>query len=211
MGGQGEGGCFEMGQGGAHSVGWRGEKGQPAQRQGRGHNLKDDADNYQTLMHTISTIEWTSLLTEPKAVLGPYGGSPPPLSTFAPHAWRAQFDQLAIPGQFTQLPVNEPTSWGEPGNARADVVFEFSCTRLLRVDGFLKASESDDSLHGAPCGLPGDCSLIALPDFYLFDEERSIAIPWKRFEFQQSNFSIVLEAGHVRAYCGQRAVGQFNR
>ena len=183
----------------------------PANMADRGHNLKDDADSYQTLMHTISTIEWTSLLTEPKSVLGPYSGSPPPLSAFAPHAWRAQFDQLAILGQFTQLPVNASASWREPWNDRADVVFEFCCTRLLRVDGSLKASERDDSLHGAPCGLPGDCSLIALPGFYLFDEERGIAIPWKRFEFQQSNFSIVLEAGHVRTYCGQRAVGRFNR
>ncbi|MBQ5940468.1 hypothetical protein [Massilia sp. AB1] len=155
--------------------------------------------------------DWTALLVEPKAILGPYKGKAPPLSTFAPYAWRAQFDDVAIAGQFMQLPEQVPPSWGSRDSARAEVVFEFHDVRLFRVDGVLERSDEDDSLHGMPCGMPGQCSIEAAPEAYIDDAERGIFIPWKQFSFTQKSFSLLVEAGHVSIYCGRRASGQFGR
>jgi hypothetical protein len=153
--------------------------------------------------------DWSALLNEPKSILGPYQGKAPRLDTFAPYAWRAQFDHVAIAGQFMQLPEQVPSSWGSPEQARAEVVFEFEDVRVLRVDGVLERSAVDDSLHGAPHGMPGQCSLNATPEPYLEVVEAGITLPWKQFKFVQPTFSISLEAGYVSLYCGRRVSGQF--
>ncbi len=144
-------------------------------------------------------------------ILGPYGGEAPSLLTFAPHAWRAQFCHVAVAGQFMQLPHKVPPSWGPPGQARAYAVFEFSEVRRLKVDGFLSASEEDDSMHGKPCGVAGDCSLIGLPNVFFENPDNGVVLPLKRFNFSQASFSISLEAGSVMLYCGRRASSQFGQ
>ena len=153
----------------------------------------------------MAATDWTALLMQPKAILGAYAGNAPPLSTFAPHAWHAQFDELTIFGQFMRLPEKIPPSWGTAGNARADVVFRFIGIRLLRVDGVLNYSKEDDSLHGQPCGLPGACSLAATSDLHVNDVERDCFMLWKRFSFEQDAFSLLVEARHVSITCGRRA------
>lgn len=153
--------------------------------------------------------DWSALLNEPKSILGPYQGRPPPLETFAPYAWRAQFDHVAIAGQFLLLPEQLPPSWGSREQARAEVVFEFGEIRLFRVVGILERSSRDDSLHGNPSGILGHCSLIAMPDTFLEVAERGIIRPWKQFKFVQPTFSILLEAGDVSLYCGRRVSAQF--
>jgi hypothetical protein len=155
------------------------------------------------------TTEWATLLSEPKAILGAYKGKAPSLATFAPHAWRAQFGEIAIAGQFMQLPEQIPSSWGVGEEARAEVVFEFHDVRLFQVDGVLEYGIKDDSLHGLPCGVPGQCSMIARHDAYIDDVERNIYIPWKRFSFTQSGFSLVVESGSVLIYCGRSVSAQF--
>lgn len=157
----------------------------------------------------MTLTDWSALLNEPKSILGPYQGKAPPLDTFAPYAWRAQFDHVAIAGQFMLLPEQVPSSWGSPEQARAEVVFEFGDVRVLHVDGVLERSAMDDSLHGVPYGIPGQCSLTATPEPYLEDVEAGITLPWKQFKFIQPTFSISLEAGYVSLYCGRRVSGQF--
>jgi hypothetical protein len=157
----------------------------------------------------MTTTDWTALLDEPKAILGPYNGNPPSLAEFAPHAWRAQFNEIAIAGQFVRLPEKVPVSWGAPEEARAEVVFEFYDVRLLRVDGVLACGVDDDSMHGLPYGKLGQCSLSATTDTYVQIVERGISRPWKQFSFVQPAFSLLIEAGGVNIYCGRRVSGQF--
>jgi hypothetical protein len=157
----------------------------------------------------MTKTDWTTLLDEPKAILGPYNGTAPPLTEFAPHAWRAQFNEVAIAGQFVRLPEKIPASWGPPEEARAEVVFEFCEVRLLRVDGVLEYDVIDDSMHGLPFGKLGHCSLTATTDYYIRDVERDFTRPWKQFSFTQPTFSLLLEAGGVRIYCGRRVSAQF--
>lgn len=157
----------------------------------------------------MSSGAWVSLLVEPKAILGPYGGEAPSLDSFAPHAWRAHFNHVAIAGHFMQLPTKLPESWGLAGRARADVVFEFSDVRCLRVEGVLPRSEEDDSMHGLPCGITGRCVLEALSDSYLENPETGLVVPWKRFTFRQAEFFVSLEAGSAMLYSGRRASSQF--
>lgn len=160
-------------------------------------------------MPEMTRIDWTALLDEPKAILGPYNGNPPSLAEFAPYAWRAQFNQVAIAGQFIRLPEIIPTSWGDPKKARAEVVFEFYDVRLFRVDGVLACGVDDDSMHGLPHGELGQCSLSSTSDTYLEIIERGISRPWKRFSFVQPEFSLLLEAGGAAISCGRRVSGQF--
>jgi hypothetical protein len=159
-----------------------------------------------TYSFPMTLTDWAALLREPKAILGPYRGKAPPLATFAPHSWSASFDSVAIAGQFMQLPEQVPQSWGISGLARADVVFHFTEVRLLHVDGVLGQSVDDDSLHGNPCGIPGQCSLTATPDAFIDDTERGVFLPWKQFKFVQPAFSFLLEAGDVSTVWGRRAV-----
>ena len=159
----------------------------------------------------MTSTDWTSLLVEPKAILGPYGGAVPSLATFAPHAWRAHFNHFAIAGQFMQLPERVPASWASPGRARADVVFEFLGVRRLRVEGSLARSREDDSLHGNPCGVKGECSLVALPDVCFENQENGVVLHWRRFSLQQAEFLLSLEAESVMLYCGRRAGSQFGQ
>ncbi len=157
----------------------------------------------------MTSSNWVKLLDEPKAITGPYGGSVPSLSSFAPHAWRAHFDHVAVAGQFLSLPANVPPSWGTPGNARADVVFEFYDVRSLQVEGVLERGNDDDTLHGNPCGVSGIGSLIEMPEAYLKNALGEVLQHWKRFEFTQASFSIRIEAGNVAIYSGRRASGHF--
>ncbi|XLZ67838.1 hypothetical protein ABT364_14855 [Massilia sp. SR12] len=157
----------------------------------------------------MTRADWTALLDEPKAILGPYNGAAPSLAEFAPHAWRTHFNQVAIAGQFVRLPEIVPASWGPSVEARAEVVFEFYDVRLLRVDGILEPDDNDDSLHGLPKGKQGQCSLTTMDDTYIRFEDTGITRPWKRFSFSQPSFSLMLEAGGVSIYCGRRASGQF--
>lgn len=153
--------------------------------------------------------DWSTLLNEPKSILGPYRGKPPPLHTFAPYAWHAQFDHVAIAGQFMLLPEQVPSSWGSPEEARAEVLFEFADVRVLRVEGVLERSVIDDSLHGAPHGILGQCSLTTTLEIYPEVVEAGITLPWKQFKFAQPTFSISLEAHYVSLYCGRSASSQF--
>lgn len=155
------------------------------------------------------TADWTTFLSEPKAILGPYKGKAPSLASFAPHAWRAQFDHVAIAGQFLHLPEQLPPSWGVPEEARAEVVFEFHDVRLFQVNGVLECGVRDDSLHGLPYGVPGQCSLTAMDEPFIDDAERGLWLPWKQFSFKQPTFSLLLESGDVTIYCGRRVSGQF--
>lgn len=149
--------------------------------------------------------DWAGLLDRPMEILGPYKGKTPPLTTFAPHAWSASFDRVSIFGQFMQLPDQVPPSWGTSEGARADVVFKFLGVRLLRVEGALERSIDDDELHGLPCGIPGECSLSAMPDLVMHDKERGLSEPWKQFKYKQPACSILIEASDVRLECGRRA------
>lgn len=155
--------------------------------------------------------DWTSHLVEPKTILGPYGGEAPPLAEFAPHAWRAQFNQVFVAGQFVHLPANVPSSWGTAQDARAYAVFHFLDVRLLQVEGVPQRSPEDDEMHGQPGGCTGECSLAALSDLFINDLESGIVVPWKRFSFRQPAASILVEAAHVTLTCGRRADGQFGR
>lgn len=157
----------------------------------------------------MTITDWTALLDEPKAILGPYNGIAPSLSEFAPHAWRTQFNEVAIAGQFVRLPEKVPASWGAPEDARAEVVFEFYEVRLLQVDGVLAHGVDDDSMHGLPYGQLGQCTLTATTDTYIEISESGLSLPWKQFSFVQPEFSLLLEAGGVRIYCGRRVSGQF--
>jgi len=152
----------------------------------------------------MKLMDWTTLLDQPKAILGAYAGTAPSLTTFAPYAWHADAHQVAFAGQFLQLPEKVPPRWGSADKARADFVFTFSGIRALHVDGMLLTSPNDDSLHGNPCGEPGDCSLIALPEAFLLLPDGSTR-PWKQFRFVQRSFSFQIEAGNVRIVSGRRA------
>lgn len=156
----------------------------------------------------MTLTDWVALLNEPKAILGPYKGKAPSLATFAPHWWSASFDSVAIAGQFMQLPELVPPSWGNSEQARADVVFRFTTVRLLHVDGVLERSDDDDSLHGKPCGISGQCSLTAMGDAFIDDAGNGIFRPWKQFKFVQPAFTILLEAGDVSIVCGRGASSQ---
>ncbi|WP_374582984.1 hypothetical protein [Pseudoduganella sp.] len=157
----------------------------------------------------MTITEWTALLDEPKSILGPYNGTAPSLSAFAPHAWRAHFNQVAIAGQFLHMPNVVPASWGPREEARAEVVFEFYDVRLLRVDGTLERDDNDDSMHGMPKGKLGQCTLTAMSDAYIRFAETGVTRPWKQFSFSQPSFSLSIEAGGIRIYCGRRVSGQF--
>ena len=156
----------------------------------------------------MTLTDWAALLNEPKAILGPYKGKAPPLATFAPHSWSASSDSVAIAGQFMQLPEQIPSSWGNSQQVRADVVFHFTAVRLLHVDGVLEQSVNDDSLHGKPCGISGECSLTAMLDAFIDDVGHGVYRPWKQFKFVQPAFSVLLEAGDVSLVCGRRASSQ---
>lgn len=156
----------------------------------------------------MTLTDWVAFLSEPKAILGPYKGKAPPLATFAPHLWSASFDFVSIAGQFMQLPEEVPISWGNSEQARADAVFRFGTVRLLHVDGVLEQGDEDDSLHGRPCGISGQCSLTAMSNMFIDDVEHGIFRPWMQFKFTQPAFTILLEAGDVSIICGQRASSQ---
>jgi len=146
------------------------------------------------------TEPWWDLLAEPKALLGPYGGQPPALSSFAPHAMRADFDEIAVAGQFTTLPAEPPRSWGEGSQARAHAVFLFLAVRRFECSGLLLPAADDDANHGAPVGRAADATLLALPDRF-----EPGGGPWRRFTLRQPGFELVIEAGVALLRVGQQA------
>lgn len=156
----------------------------------------------------MTLTDWVALLNEPMAILGPYKGKPPPLATFSPHSWSASFDSVGIAGQFMQLPEQVPPSWRNSEPARADAVFRFTTVRLFHVDGVLEQSNDDDSLHGKPCGVSGQCSLTAMDDAFIDDVGHGIFRPWKQFKFVQPAFTMLLEAGDVSIVWGRQASRQ---
>jgi hypothetical protein len=154
----------------------------------------------------MTSSHWTELLAEPKAILGPYGGSTPALSTFAPHSWRVDFDQVAIAGLFLSLPENVPANWRSSGEARAEAAFVFHEVRLLEVQGLLERGLDDDTLHGKPSGVTGNCSLVETPEPFLKNAHGEVLSYWKRFDFSQEAFSFRVEASDVSIRWGRPAL-----
>jgi hypothetical protein len=152
---------------------------------------------------------WSSLLTEPKAVLGPYAGTAPELNSFVPHSWRCDFDEVSIAGQFLELPLKPPEKWMYSKNHRAYAVFVFSGVRALQSSGLLAADEEDDLMHGEPVGVPGVCELKELAKVSSATAESGNKYSWRSFYLTQSRFSIRLEAQHVTLYVGRQASRQY--
>lgn len=152
---------------------------------------------------------WTSLLTEPKAVLGPYAGSPPGLNSFAPHSLRSDYNHVALAGQFLDLPPNPPERWRYGDAFRAYAVFEFLGTRNLRCAGVPSRGKEDDSLHFVPVGELADCALKEIDEIWFENPEKGIKLKWRSFSIIQSGFSLHLEAESVTLYVGRQAIRQY--
>ncbi len=151
------------------------------------------------------TDPWWDLLSEPKALLGPYGGRPPALSSFAPHSMRADFDVVSVAGQFMVLPASPPRSWGEGGQARAHAVFQFLAVRRFECAGLLQPAASDDANHDAPVGRTAEGGLVALPEIFQAGASPSGGVPWRRFTLRQPGFELLIEAGVVLLRVGRQA------
>ena len=152
---------------------------------------------------------WTDLLTEPKTVLGPYAGQPPDLTSFAPHSWRADFNHVAVAGQFLQCPQKPPERWLSDGKCRAYCVFEFLEVRMLRCVGTPIRASDDDSMHLVPVGKPANCKLDELDEVCFENHRPGIALKWKRFSLNQLGFNLELEASFVMLYVGRQAIRQY--
>jgi hypothetical protein len=148
---------------------------------------------------------WWELLTEPKALLGPYGGRPPELGSFAPHALRADLDEISVAGQFMQLPTVLPATWGSGDQARAYAVFQFLGVRRFECEGLLQPSPRDDANHDAPVGQAAECGLVDLAPGPAQGGDRQTAVPWRRFTLRQPGFGLVVEAMAVSLRVGQKA------
>jgi hypothetical protein len=152
---------------------------------------------------------WQSLLTEPKAVLGPYCAKAPSLNSFAPHSWRVDFNHVSVAGQFLELPLKPPDKWLYADTYRAYAVFEFSDVRKLEVVGMPNRSEQDDSLHLEAVGIASSCQLEELSEIWLDNPESGVKMAWRRFGLVQTGFSLELEAQHVMIYLGRQAIRQY--
>ena len=152
---------------------------------------------------------WPSLLTEPKAVLGPYSGTAPSLSSFALHSWRSDFSHVSVVGQFLQLPHKPPEKWLYSGTYRVYAVFEFLGTRMLECAGTPTPGEQDDSMHLVPVGVTGICNLEELDEIWFDNPDNGLKVAWRRFSLLQPGFSLRLEAQHVMLYLGRQALRQY--
>jgi hypothetical protein len=153
--------------------------------------------------------DWVWLLTEPKAVLGPYHGKAPSEQSFAAHSFRCDFDWFALAGQFLELPDSPPSSWAHERGFRADAVFEFLEVRRLEIRGRLQADSGDDSIHGWPVGRVGVFSLTEADDVFLAGTAGTPPRKWKRFSYESGPFNLLLEAAFVEVYPGRRARAQY--
>ena len=159
--------------------------------------LKDLAD----------ATDWASLLTEPMAVLGPYGKRPPPLSSFAPHSLRQDFNLLALAGQFQDLPEQPPSTWVLDGVAKAYAVFEFHEVKDCSIIGAPQAAQTDDSMHGKPAGERGTPKLEVTDQVFLALPNKKLY--WKSFTFQSRFLTINLLCSSVSLYVGRQAWRQY--
>lgn len=150
---------------------------------------------------------WARLLYEPKAITGPYSGNPPPLTSFAAHSVRFNFEEVAIAGQFFVLPGEVPVRGARDTSkpVRVDAIFHFAETRNIRLSGSLPVGETDDSNHGAPVGVAGSCTLIELDEVWIAPPTPRQPILWRRFALSVGQFALELDAGVVRITCGRRA------
>ncbi|GAB3554079.1 hypothetical protein GCM10027343_41720 [Noviherbaspirillum agri] len=152
---------------------------------------------------------WADLLVEPKALLGPYQAIPPSLDSFAPHSIRMDFDNVAVAGQFMELPRNPSEKWAYGERFRAYAVFQFAEVRKVQSAGFLKPAAEDDVLHGVPVGELSQCVLEETPDVFMMIPGLDRATHWRRFSIRTSTFSLELEAGTVQLFCGRQAHSQY--
>lgn len=148
---------------------------------------------------------WPDLLVEPKSILGAYSGKAPALSTFAPHSFRADFNDVAVAGQFLELPSAVPHSWYSDGVPRAYAAFKFLNVRSLNIQGCLATTEADDSLHGLPVGAVGECTLQELEDVVVAGVNGEKRTYWRKFTFRSTGFLLELEASDIMLDCGTRA------
>lgn len=157
----------------------------------------------------MSKNSWTELLVEPKAILGPYQAVPPSLHSFAPHSIRMDFGNVAVAGQFMELPSNPPEKWIYGERFRSYAVFQFAEIRKVQVDGFLTPAEEDDMLHGVPVGELGECVLEETSDIFMMIPNLGRPTHWRRFSIRTSTFNLELEAGIVQLFCGRKAHSQY--
>jgi hypothetical protein len=114
---------------------------------------------------------WHTLLSEPMAVVGPYRGSPPRLSSFAAHALRIDVDVVCLAGQFFDLPTQVPQKWLVGTRATAYAVFQFLPVRRCELVGTLAPVPEDDSPHQRPVGRHGQCDLLPLQDTFFHNPD----------------------------------------
>ena len=156
----------------------------------------------------MAEAKWSDLIDEPLAVVGPYAGETPPLSSFAPHSFRADFDVFALAGQFLELPANPPGSWNYDGTFRAYALFEFEA-KDLNIAGELPRGNEDDALHGRPVGEVGRCMLRETETAFLTFPDDRRPLYWKHFSLEIPGFRLSLLAGSIRLYLGRRAMQQY--
>jgi hypothetical protein len=152
---------------------------------------------------------WTTLLTEPMAVLGPYAGNAPSLNSFAPHSWRSDFNHVSVAGQFFDLPRKPPERWLYSGTHRAFAVFEFLGVRKLECTGTPTPSDQDDSMHLVPVGVPALCELTESKEVWFENPDSGLKVNWRIFRLVHSDFALRLEAQNVMLYLGRQAVRQY--
>jgi hypothetical protein len=152
---------------------------------------------------------WSSLLTEPMAVLGPYAGTAPSLDSFAPHSWRSDFNQVSVAGQFLELPLRPPEKWSYSGTNRAYAVFQFLGVRMLECTGAPTPGEQDDSMHHVPVGTSGRCELQESSEIWFNNPDNGVRIAWRRFSLVKPEFTLRLEAQNVMLYLGRQAARQY--
>jgi len=160
---------------------------------------------------------WTDLLVQPKAVLGAYAGKAPSLNSFAPHSFRILSDEVALAGQFFDLPEKPPESWlyestlpyGARSTYRAYCVFQFSEVRLFRATGLPTPGEEQDLMHGRAVGVPARCQLTELDDVFINDLDSGTRRNWCCFTLDQPKFQLEVEAGRVMVHVGRQALNQY--
>lgn len=152
-------------------------------------------------------LPWHAII-DAKALMGAYHGKPPRLSSFAPHGARCELGQIALAGQFMDLPSPAPPTWEEDGVVSAYAVFSFAAVRRFEQHGTFEAAGSNDSLHYRPVGVTGECVIEHLMETFMVLEAAK-DIRWKRFSFKSSGTSFCVEAGLVQLYVGRQAFRQF--
>jgi len=157
----------------------------------------------------VQSHGWPKLLSEPMAILGPYAGEPPSLSSFAPHSWRSDFGHVSLAGQFLELPQKPAERWLYGETYRAYAVLEFLGVRSLSCTGSPAPSDEDDSMHGVPVGKVAECALTELNDVTFENPELGIQLKWKAFSLRQATFNLQLEASTVMLYLGRQASRQY--